>query len=79
MFRVLQNGVDSFGVLWLKICREFASDLLRFQNESTAKQMKKNLGQSAEQTPAVEVGNVIPANCVNADDTVCQPQALAKP
>ncbi len=78
------------GFLWLKICHEFApdlpqicprfaSDLLRLQNESTAKQMEKNLGQSAEQTPAVEVGDLIPENCVNADETVCKPQALDKP
>ena len=46
---------------------------------SEAKQMEQNLDQRAEQTPAVEVGDLIPVNCANADDTVCKPQALANP
>ena len=41
--------------------------------------MEQNLDQRAEQTPAVEVGDLIPVNCVSVDDTVCKPQALANP
>ncbi len=42
-------------------------------------QMNENLDECAEQKPVVAVGDLIPVNWVNADDTVYKQQALVKP
>jgi hypothetical protein len=58
------------------------SELVKLQmsrKSSEAQVMEKNLDQRAEQTPAVEVGDLIPVNCASADDAVCKPQARLEP